>query len=169
MITKPKKKVSKRISKQNPRESHISGYPVLYLDKNDNVFCAECAKKSFTQHPYWEGSPVECEKCGEMIESAYGDPEESKKRNPTKKVAKRVTKKKVAKRKNPRMGEVFRQQHEHKIDLMRGPQFSDALGEDNSPEADEIRERIRKNWLLERGFRNSKELTAYKKKMGWIK
>ncbi len=53
------------------------GYPVYYYDREQNVFCADCAE----QHEeeilgatiYWEGPDVECDNCGEFIESAYGD------------------------------------------------------------------------------------------------
>lgn len=63
------------------------GYPVIYLDKKDNVLCPDCAQKALdnieeTNKPvhgdiYYEGAPLTCEDCNTEIESAYGDPDES--------------------------------------------------------------------------------------------
>lgn len=75
-------------------------YPLIYLDTRNHVMCATCATKQITDYfnfwngepadnemepdvrdlpvtgeNYFEGAPLECECCNEMIESAYGDPE----------------------------------------------------------------------------------------------
>lgn len=83
----------------------------------------------------------------------------------SKKVTKRKSAKKVNKRKSSRRnpnkdripGEVFRQRHESYIDLSNGPKIPTYLAEDDSDEAEKIKKRIRKEWLNERGFKNSQE------------
>lgn len=59
------------------------GYPVQYYTKDGLTVCPECANRDVDQSQevvggdvYWEGPPTPCEDCGELIESAYGDPEE---------------------------------------------------------------------------------------------
>lgn len=64
------------------------GYPIIYLDKNNSVFCPDCANDidpngEIPDDPiiagdiFYEGAPMECDGgCGKMIESAYGDPDE---------------------------------------------------------------------------------------------
>jgi hypothetical protein len=62
-----------------PAFSSVGGYPLLYINKQDEVFCAECADKRENKvtnvDAYYEGAPYECDGCGAEIESAYGDPE----------------------------------------------------------------------------------------------
>ena len=65
------------------------GYPILYLDTDDSVLCADCAGKSDTlqdfrtgnQHStafiHYEGDPLHCEGCNCVTESAYGPLEEN--------------------------------------------------------------------------------------------
>ena len=53
----------------------MNGYTVIYLDRRDRVHCAACAPEGATCHAYPEGPALECETCGAMIESDYGDPE----------------------------------------------------------------------------------------------
>lgn len=62
--------------------SGLGGYPIIFVD-NCDVLCADCAKHRFimenrpiTMDVYWEGQMLECEDCGCIIESAYGDPDE---------------------------------------------------------------------------------------------
>lgn len=62
--------------------SHSGGYPIIYLTARDEVLCAACATSQEHGEPvncgiHWEGDPVECDGCGEEIESAYGPIEES--------------------------------------------------------------------------------------------
>jgi hypothetical protein len=59
------------------------GYPLFYLDKDNNVLCADCANENdeFDQpiveyDIHYEGEPLTCDHCGKEIESAYGVPEE---------------------------------------------------------------------------------------------
>ena len=75
----------------DPLPSYVDGgYPVHYLFEDGEVCCAECANGKdctdrearddkqwnvISQHPYWEGPPLECSNCSRFIESAYGDPE----------------------------------------------------------------------------------------------
>ena len=62
-----------------PSFSSVGGYPLLYINAQDEGFCAECADKR--EHKvtdvdvHMEGAPYECDDCGAEIESAYGDPE----------------------------------------------------------------------------------------------
>jgi hypothetical protein len=56
----------------------IGCYPLLYLTKNNDCLCAACATEVQKQGEqvrgdvYWEGEPIDCDECGEPIESAYG-------------------------------------------------------------------------------------------------
>lgn len=66
------------------------GYPVLYYTQNlENQMCPDCANKRLEDPDtcpedmplvadvYYEGPETECDYCGAMIESAYGNPEEN--------------------------------------------------------------------------------------------
>ena len=46
------------------------GYPMHYLTKGDT------SDPVVAGDVYWEGPNIECEDCGGLIESAYGDPDE---------------------------------------------------------------------------------------------
>lgn len=72
-----------------PFYSEWGCYPITYLTKQGNELCADCATKSLyllddefdppvNYDTYDEGPPIQCNDCGRMIESAYGDPEENK-------------------------------------------------------------------------------------------
>lgn len=65
---------------QLPKFTSIGCYPLFYRGKHDAILCADCApREGLTEldaHVYWEGQPLECDNCGSIIESAYGDPEE---------------------------------------------------------------------------------------------
>lgn len=58
------------------------GYPIIYLDKENAVLCADCAGKPEEDYStplaafdvYYEGPTLFCEDCNAPIESAYGDP-----------------------------------------------------------------------------------------------
>jgi hypothetical protein len=55
-----------------------SGYPILYLDIFGDTLCAECATKNsdtYTYFVHYEGPAEECAECGELVASAYGDPD----------------------------------------------------------------------------------------------
>lgn len=57
------------------------GYPVLYLDRDTEILCADCATEaraegeSLDTEVFYEGAPVHCAQCGVTIAAAYGDPE----------------------------------------------------------------------------------------------
>ena len=69
---------------------HAHGYPIIALVseyRGEQVWCPCCAnlvawEVSENEHPvmhvltafdvHWEGEPLECERCGIEIESAYG-------------------------------------------------------------------------------------------------
>lgn len=68
------------------------GYPFIYLDKYDYIYCAACATTIYNQQIYgdnetsdsivawdifYEGATEHCTQCNIEIESAYGDPEEN--------------------------------------------------------------------------------------------
>ena len=60
------------------------GYPVLYLDQNNETLCAKCATKDLndpenkpaTYFVHYEGPSEFCAECNAEVESAYGDPEQ---------------------------------------------------------------------------------------------
>lgn len=74
-----------------------AGYPGMFLMRDGSCLCLRCAREnalrigreSFGRHsaylekgwqveaegPHWEGPPINCDECQEMIESAYGDPD----------------------------------------------------------------------------------------------
>ena len=55
-------------------------YPIILIPKDSEVICQDCANKSkqkcFEGDIYYEGSDIECDECGQMIQSAYGDTDE---------------------------------------------------------------------------------------------
>jgi hypothetical protein len=80
----------------NGRYTSLGCYPLFYLMSDGEVLCPPCAyaerfqigrairdKANWTgwrvigHDVYWEGPPTPCAHCGEDIESAYGDPEQS--------------------------------------------------------------------------------------------
>ena len=62
------------------------GYPVLYLDRENETLCPTCANTE-DQTPdaepltgwfiHYEGPPEFCAECNGQTESAYGDPDSS--------------------------------------------------------------------------------------------
>ena len=68
-----------------PSYTPLGGYPLLYLDDEDETLCAKCATidlerdttddLSYSPMVHFEGSPVFCAECNEEIHSAYGDPD----------------------------------------------------------------------------------------------
>lgn len=63
-----------------PRYTSIGNYPLVYFNDSD-TFCHCCAVpegfEEWDATVYWEGSAIACDLCGEMIESAYGMPEQA--------------------------------------------------------------------------------------------
>ena len=58
------------------------GYPIIYFTRDGLTICPDCANSvsDDSQAPvsgdvYWEGPTIECDDCGNDIESAYGDPD----------------------------------------------------------------------------------------------
>ena len=56
------------------------GYPMLYLDKEDNVLCPKCANRGVDQSQEvtaydvnYEDPSCYCNDCGDRIESAYAE------------------------------------------------------------------------------------------------
>lgn len=55
------------------------GYPLFYLDNEDNVLCPHCANKpGYNSDPVaydisWEDPNLICDDCGKRIESAYAE------------------------------------------------------------------------------------------------
>lgn len=65
-----------------PAYTSVGCYPIFYLRaRSGTTYCHICARtEGLTEkngHVHWEGRPLECDTCGQDIESAYGDPEES--------------------------------------------------------------------------------------------
>ena len=52
-------------------------YPLIFVCSNGNVICQDCANNSkqncFDGDIYHEGPDLECDECGTMIPSAYGE------------------------------------------------------------------------------------------------
>ena len=66
-------------------------YGIVYLDRANNTLCPNCARESETevaqgfrgdeQEPlayfvHWEGEPLTCAECNELLEAEYGNPED---------------------------------------------------------------------------------------------
>ena len=62
------------------------GYPIIYIDGQNEILCPECANVALKEEEweewkpqswdiYYEGFPLECRECGTQIESAYGEVE----------------------------------------------------------------------------------------------
>lgn len=55
------------------------GYPIYYLDQENNVLCPDCANKEGYSSPVvaadvnWEDTNLHCDDCSKQIESTYGD------------------------------------------------------------------------------------------------
>ena len=67
-----------------PSSAFPGNYPFIYFDKQNSCLCAECATESLndeveafktrSHNIHWEGTPLQCDRCGTGIESAYGYP-----------------------------------------------------------------------------------------------
>lgn len=63
-----------------PAYAWPGGYPLFYIDAENNVLCAKCARENDEYSAEltgadvnWEDSTLYCEHCSERIESAYAD------------------------------------------------------------------------------------------------
>lgn len=72
-----------------PQYTPYGAYTILYLTKDNEVLCADCATKALyllddefdppvAYGPFDEGAPEHCADCNKEIESSYGDPDEGK-------------------------------------------------------------------------------------------
>ena len=64
------------------------GYPLFYVTSGDDVICCKCANDATTGEDAfgdekisaydvnWEDPDLDCDECGERIESAYADDDE---------------------------------------------------------------------------------------------
>lgn len=68
-----------RIDGELPAYTFPGFYPIVYLDSENNLYCAKCATDNdvniVCSFVHWEGSSWECMECFSQIESAYGDPD----------------------------------------------------------------------------------------------
>ena len=69
-----------------PSYAWPGGYQILYLDRDNETLCPDCANDgdtcSFGGEPMayfinWEGPSEYCYECNAHFESEYGDPEET--------------------------------------------------------------------------------------------
>lgn len=75
--------VERRADGTLPSVTSIGGYTIIYVTRASDVLCAACAgapgaESPLTAAPYDEGPAHECEECGAVIESSYGDPDAAK-------------------------------------------------------------------------------------------
>ena len=65
-----------------PHHAWPGGYPMYYFTQDGLTVCPKCANDPDTSDPviagdvYWEGPPTVCDDKGEVILSAYGDPDQ---------------------------------------------------------------------------------------------
>jgi len=56
----------------------FGAYPLIFVTKDGSVICQDCVNKSKEEccegDIYYEGPDIECDECGQMIHSAYGEP-----------------------------------------------------------------------------------------------
>ena len=71
------------VTDEFPAYSYVGLYNLLYLaPPHDDVLCATCATKRFRNGErivygtYDEGPDLQCEDCGAVLTSSYGDPSE---------------------------------------------------------------------------------------------
>ena len=65
---------------QDTNKIQYGPYPLILIAKDGEVICQDCANKSKQKclegDIYYEGPDIECDGCGTMIQSAYGDQDE---------------------------------------------------------------------------------------------
>jgi len=71
-----------------PAYAWPGGYPIVYLDGNNETLCPDCAQEALDDPDefdewkpeawfvHYEGSSCFCRECNKEMESAYGDPDE---------------------------------------------------------------------------------------------
>jgi len=90
-MTKANQHVFKMANGAPRKYSPAGSYPIIYLisghDRNGptlHSYCPECAlaaaedpeeEREIRGDLHMEGSPLECDQCGIMISSAYGEPD----------------------------------------------------------------------------------------------
>ena len=71
----------RRNNGQLPSFTLLGGYPLLYLDAQNNVLCPDCANDADCDPPAsdyginWEDPFLTCDQCSQRIESAYAEAE----------------------------------------------------------------------------------------------
>ena len=84
-----KKSLFKRMGVESgaelPTFAWPGGYPIYYLDDENNTLCPKCANKNEGFGPLveagdvnWEDSNMTCDQCNQRIESAYAEDEAEK-------------------------------------------------------------------------------------------
>jgi hypothetical protein len=65
-----------------PAYAWPGGYPLFYIDEENNVLCPDCANKNdefdkpiVAADANWEDPDLYCDHCSARIESAYAEPE----------------------------------------------------------------------------------------------
>ena len=78
------------------RLTSVGSYPLFYLTTDDQPICPQCVEDNFPailarepgwelmRHVNWENPHLDCEHCGERIESAYAEDETSEDTAPEK-------------------------------------------------------------------------------------
>lgn len=76
----------RRIRGQLPAFTELGAYPLIYFTSGGNTVCASCATATIDDgndndavtavDAYYEGPDLQCDECGCVIQSAYGDPDE---------------------------------------------------------------------------------------------
>jgi len=76
-----------------PSYAWPGGYPLEYTNDNGDTLCPKCADMHEEYgdtivgvEAYMEGPPISCDNCGEITESAYGDPDEDKEEGMTRRI-----------------------------------------------------------------------------------
>lgn len=78
-MTKTIKAIRKENNGKLPAWAWPGGYPLYYLDEEDNVLCPKCANKTgycadvVAYNMNWEDGGLYCDDCSQRIESAYAE------------------------------------------------------------------------------------------------
>lgn len=82
-------KAGERLRGALPAHTWPGAYPIVYYTGNGDMLCADCATviTDYTPYPnddpivaidaYWEGPDEHCAECNAVIQSAYGDPDDT--------------------------------------------------------------------------------------------
>lgn len=76
-----KVRIKRDLDGRLPAFAWPGGYPIFYLDKQENILCPECASREVEDvvdsDVNWEDDNLTCDDCGRPIDCAYPpDPEE---------------------------------------------------------------------------------------------